>query len=198
MSQRKLVAYLRKVHGWVIRIGREALRSLLARRGVTFQRTKTWKESLDPERETKLDRIEHVLGRFPDRVFAFDEFGPLGIRPTAGSGWAEQRRPDRLPATYHRTHGVRFFHGCYSVGDDRLWEVNRCKKIAGDTLAALKSIRAARAPAENLIHPVHAACWYSWRMPPSRLRRRMSRRDIRSGSVIGTGSGYSGRALAMP
>jgi NAD(P)-dependent dehydrogenase (short-subunit alcohol dehydrogenase family) len=28
---------------------------------------------------------------------------PLGIRPTAGSGWAEQRRPDRLPATYHRT-----------------------------------------------------------------------------------------------
>lgn len=29
--------------------------------------------------------IEHVLDRFPDRVFAFDEFGPLGIRPTAGS-----------------------------------------------------------------------------------------------------------------
>lgn len=38
-SLRKLVAYLRKVHGRVIRIGREALRSLLARRGVTFQRT---------------------------------------------------------------------------------------------------------------------------------------------------------------
>nr|WP_308291908.1 helix-turn-helix domain-containing protein [Streptomyces sp. RS2] len=57
-SPRKLVAYLRKVHGRVIRIGREALRCLLARRGVTFQRTKTWKESPDPERETKLDRIE--------------------------------------------------------------------------------------------------------------------------------------------
>ncbi|WP_309049757.1 helix-turn-helix domain-containing protein, partial [Streptomyces sp.] len=113
-SLRKLVAYLRKVHGRVIRIGREALRCLLARRGVTFQRTKTWKESPDPERETKLDRIEHVLDRFPDRVFAFYEFGPLGIRPTAGAGWAEQRRPDRLPATYHRTHGVRYFHGCYS------------------------------------------------------------------------------------
>ncbi|MGC0378280.1 transposase [Streptomyces sp. SAI-229] len=39
-SLRKLVAYLRKVHGRVIRIGREALRVLLARRGVTFQRTK--------------------------------------------------------------------------------------------------------------------------------------------------------------
>ncbi|WP_438452974.1 IS630 family transposase [Streptomyces asiaticus] len=143
-SLRKLVAYLRKVHGRVIRIGREALRCLLARRGVTFQRTKTWKESPDPDREAKLDRIEHVLDRFPDRVFAFDEFGPLGIRPTAGSGWAEHRRPDRLPTTYHRTHGVRYFHGCYSVGDDRLWGVNRRKKGAVNTLAGLRSIRAAR------------------------------------------------------
>jgi transposase len=143
-SLRKLVAYLRKVHGRVIRIGREALRRLLARRGITFQRTKTWKESPDPERDAKLDRIEEVLDRFPDRVFAFDEFGPLGIRPTAGSGWAQLRRPDRLPATYHRTHGVRYFHGCYSVGDDRLWGVNRRKKGAANTLAALKSIRAAR------------------------------------------------------
>nr|WP_157881879.1 hypothetical protein [Kitasatospora aureofaciens] len=33
----------------MIRIGREALRWLLARRGVTFQRTKTWKESTNPE-----------------------------------------------------------------------------------------------------------------------------------------------------
>lgn len=81
-SLRKLVAYLRKVHGRVIRNGRGALRSLLAHRGVAFRRTKTWKESPDPDREAKLDRIEHVMDRFPDRVFAFDEFGPLGIRPT--------------------------------------------------------------------------------------------------------------------
>jgi hypothetical protein len=108
-SIRKLAAYLRKVHGRVIRNGHEALRCLLARRGVTFQRTKTWKEAPDRNREAKLDRIEEVLDRFPDRVFAFDEFGPLRIRPTAGSGWAEQKRPDRLPATYHRTHGVRYF-----------------------------------------------------------------------------------------
>lgn len=105
-SLRKLVAYLRKIHGRVIYIGREALRGLLARRGVAFQRTKTWKESPDPEREAKLDRIEEVLDRFPDRVFAFDEFGPLGIRPIGGSCWAAQTRPDRVPATYHRTHGV--------------------------------------------------------------------------------------------
>jgi hypothetical protein len=132
------------VHGRVIRISREALRGLLARRGVTFQRTKTWKESPDPERETKLDRIEHVLDRFPDRVFAFDECGPLGIRPIAGSGWAEQRRPDRLSATYHRTHEVRYFHGCYSVGDDRLWGVNRCKKGAVAGRAEVDPRRPAR------------------------------------------------------
>ncbi|MFJ5646421.1 IS630 family transposase [Streptomyces sp. NPDC093223] len=143
-SLRKLVSYLRKVHGRIIHISRETLRSLLARRGVTFQRTKTWKESPDPDREVKLDRIEEVLDRFPDRVFAFDEFGPLGVRPTAGSGWAERKHPDRVPATYHRTHGVRYFHGCYSLGDDRLWGVNHRSKGAANTLAALKSIRAAR------------------------------------------------------
>ncbi|MFD5627191.1 IS630 family transposase [Streptomyces sp. NPDC127072] len=143
-SIRKLAVYLRKVHGRVIRIGREALRCLLARRGVTFQHTKTRKESTDPERDAKLDRIEHVLEHLPDRVFAFGEFGPLGIRPTAGSCWAPQSRPDRIPATYHRTHGVTYFHGCYSIGDDTLWGVNRRHKGAAQSLAALKSIRATR------------------------------------------------------
>lgn len=47
-SIRKMPAHLRKVRGRVIRIGREALRRLLARRGITFQRTRTWKESTGP------------------------------------------------------------------------------------------------------------------------------------------------------
>ncbi|MCI3275180.1 IS630 family transposase [Streptomyces sp. 7R015] len=143
-SIRKLATYLRRVHGRVIRIGREAVRCLLRCRGITFQRTKTWKESPDPDRDAELDRIEQVLERFPDRVFAFDEFGPLGIRPTGGSCCAEQGKPNRLSAAYHRTHGVTYFHGCYSVGDDRLWGVNRRRKRTAPSLAALKSIRAAR------------------------------------------------------
>lgn len=85
-----------------------------------------------------------MLERLPDRVFAFDEFGPLGIRPTAGSGWARAGHPERHPATHHRTHGVRYFHGCFSIGDDTLWGVNRRKKGADNSLVALKSIRAAR------------------------------------------------------
>ncbi|MCE7007111.1 helix-turn-helix domain-containing protein [Kibdelosporangium philippinense] len=80
-SIRKLAAYLRTTAGGAIRIGREALRCLLARRSITFQRTKTWKESTDPDRDAKLDRVEHVIDNFPDRTFAFDEFGPLGKRP---------------------------------------------------------------------------------------------------------------------
>ncbi|RCG16109.1 IS630 family transposase [Sphaerisporangium album] len=143
-SIRKLAAYLQTLPRRAIRIGREALRALLARHGVTFQRTKTWKESPDPDFNAKLDRIEYALTQRPERTFALDEFGPLGIRPTAGSGWAVQGWPDRLPATYHRTHGITYFHGCYSVGDDLLWGINRRRKGIGHTWAALKSIRAAR------------------------------------------------------
>ena len=143
-SIRKLLAYLRTAPGQMIGIGRQTLRRLLTRRGITFQRTTTWKESTDPDYDAKLDRIEHVLEHFPGRVFAFDEFGPLGIRPTAGSGWAPRGRPDRLPATYRRPHGVTYFHGCYSVGEDTLWGVNRRRKGIAPTWAALRSIRAAR------------------------------------------------------
>lgn len=116
----------------------------LARHGVTFQRTKTWRESGDPDYDAKLDRIEYALTHRPDRTFAFDEFGPLGIRPTAGSCWAPQGKPDRHPATYHRTHGTTYFHGCASAGDDTLWGVNRRRKGITPTWAALPTIRAAR------------------------------------------------------
>jgi integrase/recombinase XerC len=52
--------------------------------------------------------------------------------------------------------------------------------------------------AENAVHAGQAACSYSWSTPPRRSRRWISRWTIRSGSVIGSGSGASGRAFAMP
>jgi hypothetical protein len=52
--------------------------------------------------------------------------------------------------------------------------------------------------AENLIRARQAACSCSWRIPPRRWRLRMSRWAIWSRSMIGGGSGRSGRALAMP
>jgi transposase len=143
-SLRKLVAYLAGNSTRVVRVGRERLRQILHQRHISFQRTRTWKESADPDKDAKLDWIEHVTSKFPDRCFAFDQFGPLSIRPAHGSSWARQNKPARLPATYHRTHGIRYFHGCYSLADDQLWGVTRRRKGGDHTLAALKSIRAAR------------------------------------------------------
>jgi transposase len=127
-----------------IRVGRERLRQLLHARGISVQRTRTWKESRDPDKDAKLDRIEYVTSRYPDRCFGFDQFGPLSIRPCHGVCRAPRKRPARLRATYHRTHGIRYFHGCYSLGDDQLRGVTREHKGGDHTLAALKSIRAAR------------------------------------------------------
>jgi transposase len=150
-SLRKLVGYLADNPRRIVRLGRERARQLLAAHEITFQRTKTWKESPDPQREAKLARIEQVLTEHPDRVFAFDEFGPLACAPTPGVGWAPRGSPQRLPANYHKLAGVRYFHGCYSVGEDRLWGVVRARKGAVNTLAALRSIRAARPDGE----PIH-------------------------------------------
>jgi transposase len=149
-SLRKLVGYLADNAVRIVRIGRERARQLLADHEITFQRTKTWKESPDPERETKLARIEQLLAECPDRVFAFDEFGPLACAPTPGCCWAPRRSPQRLPANYHKLAGVRQFHGCYSVAEDRLWGVVRTRKGAANTLAALRSIRAERADGEPI------------------------------------------------
>jgi transposase len=143
-SVRKLVAYLAHNRDRRIKLGRERLRQILREHHISFQRTRTWKESTDPDKDAKLDRIDYATSHFPMRCFAFDQFGPLSIRPCHGSSWARESTPVRLPATYHRTHGIRYFHGCYSLGDDQLWGVNRRRKGGDHSLSALKSIRAAR------------------------------------------------------
>ena len=85
-----------------------------------------------------------MTSHYPDCCFAFDQFGPLSIRPCHGACRAPRKRPARLRATYHRPHDIRYFHGCYSIGDDQLRGVTREHKGADHTLAALNSIRAAR------------------------------------------------------
>ncbi|MCU1649896.1 MAG: hypothetical protein JWQ60_1045 [Pseudonocardia sp.] len=111
-----------------MRVRRERLRQLLREHRVSFQRTRTWKESTGPDKDAKLDRIEEVTSRFPHRCFAFDQFGPVSIRPCHGSAWALESKPTRLPATYTRPHVIRYFHGCSSLGDDQLWGVLRRRK----------------------------------------------------------------------
>jgi transposase len=98
-SLRKLAAYLADNPARVVQVRRERLRQLLRHHKLSFQRTRTWKESTDPQRDAKLERIEEVTSGYPDRCFAFDQFGPLSIRPTHGSAWAREGHPVRLPAT---------------------------------------------------------------------------------------------------
>jgi hypothetical protein len=60
-----------------------------------------------------------------------------GGRPVA-TGFSGTPRPTTAPTECGTSTG------CYSVDDDTLWGVNRRKKGAANTLAALRSIRVAR------------------------------------------------------
>jgi transposase len=141
-SIRKLCNYLATRKGRRVRVCRERLRQILADAGITFQRTKTWKESPDPHKDQKLARIDWCLEHARDRTFAFDEFGPLTIRPVGGSCWAPTTRPQRLRANYHKPHGSRQLYACYSIGGDKLWGNFEPAKSARATLRAIQSIRA--------------------------------------------------------
>ena len=141
-SIRKLADHLATKKGPKVHIGRERLRQILNVEGITFQRTKTWKESPDPLKEAKLSRIEWLLEHARDRLFAFDEFGPLTIKPVGGVAWAPRGRPQRLRANYHKPHGSRQLFACYSIGQDRLWGTIEPAKGSAATLRALQTIRA--------------------------------------------------------
>jgi transposase len=68
-SVRKLAAYL-GAYGHVagrvkgrerrVQIGRERLRVILRAHHISFQRTRTWKESTDPDKDAKLDRADVI------------------------------------------------------------------------------------------------------------------------------------------
>ncbi|HVM00118.1 MAG TPA: IS630 family transposase [Egibacteraceae bacterium] len=95
--------------GVVEAISVEGLRRVLAGFGITFQATKTWKASPDPDYEAKKNRVLDLYDHPPadGRVICFDEFGPLNLQPHPGRGWYPKGRPVRLRATYTRPHGVR-------------------------------------------------------------------------------------------
>ena len=128
-SIRKLRRYLADNPLRRVTIGKERLRQILDAHGVTFQRTKTWKESNDPDKEAKLDRIEAVLRDHPDRVFAFDEFGPLAVHPVGGCCWAAVKKPQtpagQLPQDLRRAAVPRLLLG------GRRHHVGRCEAQEG-------------------------------------------------------------------
>jgi transposase len=105
-SLRKLADYLACRPGGPATIRRERLRQILHERGISFQRTRTWKESTDPDRDAKLDRIEHVTSAYPDPV--------LRLRPVRAAvhppmprrllGAAQTPRPPPRDLPSHARH----------------------------------------------------------------------------------------------
>jgi transposase len=75
-------------------------------------------------------------------VVAFDEFGPMELKPVAGTCWAQRRHPQRLRATYQRRAGTEQFLAFYDVHGDCLAGVVHRRKTALDLLAAWRRLRA--------------------------------------------------------
>jgi len=74
-------------------------------------------------------------------VVCFDQMGPISLRPTHGSGWARQGRPERQRATFNRRHGIRYGFGAYDVHADRVRLRLRRRRAGADTLAFMRTIR---------------------------------------------------------
>ena len=75
------------------------------------------------------------------RVLAFDEFGPLEIRPHPGVSWAKHQQVKRLPATYTRPHGTRYLLAAYDLQADSLWGWQRPNQRWPQVLAFFKGVR---------------------------------------------------------
>src|SRR4051794_4988134 len=107
----------------IARISREWLRVLLHRLDVRWRRTKTWKESTDPDFVAKHGRIKRLYRKRPvkGRRICVDEFGPLNLLPRAGCCLANRgKRVQRHRATYSRKGGVRHLLAAYDLESGKL------------------------------------------------------------------------------
>lgn len=137
--------------GVVAELSLEGLRAILAEYGITFQATKTWKASPDPDYEAKKDRILELYDHPPadGRVICFDEFGPLNLQPHPGHGWFPQGQPARLRATYTRTAGVNQLLGALDLTTGKLLYRIQPRKRWHEVLAFFKTLRR-RYPGQRL------------------------------------------------
>jgi len=121
----------------------EALRQTLQAAGLSHQRTRSWKWSPDPDFAAKAQRVLSLYRAKPRDgvVVCFDEMGPIQLIPHHGGGWAPNKLPQRLRATYSKSNGVRYLFGAYDVHADRLHGRLRAHKNAMEVLAFYRQIR---------------------------------------------------------
>jgi transposase len=139
------------------------LGALLAQAGLSFQRTRTWKASPDPDYEPKAARILALCEKPPPGgvVISFDQMGPVSLRPTPGAGWAPRGLPERQRADYNRRHGTRYVFGAYDVHADRLRVRLRPRRRGSDMLAFMAQIRACY-PARQRIYWIQDNLSANW------------------------------------
>jgi transposase len=148
----------------IVDVSAAHLGRLLADAGLSFQRTRTWKASPDPDFEAKAARVLELKAAPPPdggAVIAFDQMGPISLRPMAGAGWAPRGMPERQRATYHRRHGTRYVFGAYDVHNDRLRVRLRPRRRGSDNLVFLAQIRAA-VPARRRIYWIQDNLSANW------------------------------------
>jgi transposase len=148
-SLSKLVEHLRERER--ITASTETVRGVLRAAGISWQATKTWKGSRDPEFTTKLARILELYDHPPadGRVVCVDEFGPLNLQPRPGRGWFPRGRPPRQRATYHRVGGVRHMFAALDLASGQMFYRFRDRKRWQEFLGFLRQLRA-RFPAGRL------------------------------------------------
>jgi len=141
-SLAKLAEYL---GGQGIEISPAHLGRILARAGLSFQRTRSWKASPDPDYEAKAARVLALYRQQPTDgvVLSFDEMGPVSLRPHHGRGWSPRRRPQRQRATYSRRHGVRYLVAALDVHASYLRARLRPGRDGASTLTFMRQIRLA-------------------------------------------------------
>jgi transposase len=141
-SLAKLSRYLR-TQG--IEVSPAQLGRILARNGISLQRSRSWKQSPDPDYAAKAARVLALYRERPQNgvVISFDEKGPESLCPRHGRGWARRGRPERHRATYTRRQGIRYLVGALDVHADYLRIRPRPRRNANSTLTFMKTIRLA-------------------------------------------------------
>lgn len=149
-SLSKLAEYL-VAAGVIASISRESVRQILRAGGISWQATKTWKSSNDPDFMAKMRRVLDLYDQPPGdgRVICVDEFGPLNLQPRPGRAWRMAGEPVRLRATYNRYGGVRHMLAALDLSTGKMIYRIRERKRWREFLSFLKILRT-RWPGEKL------------------------------------------------
>lgn len=118
------------------------MRSTLHRCDITYQCTRMWKQSNDPEFHAKYARVKALYDKCPIRnAVICRRVRSLVLRPYHGRTWEQRGRVQQLPATYGRSFGVRHMLAFYDVHADVLGGAIYLRKGGEEFLHFLQELR---------------------------------------------------------